>query len=136
MSLLEQDTTRKERMNELFLELEPEFNAGNNKKYKVEAIKDSAVYAKEIEGNLSNLYYLISCKNYPEKESTWELSSAVMHLQKIISIFHKNHPKKPTATSLPFDSASPMAKLSVKPVKSSAKQKRGCLLGPTKRVKE
>ena len=80
MSLLEQDTTRKGRMNKLFSEPEPEFNAGDNKKYKVEAIIDSAVYAKKAEKHLPGLYYLVSWKNYPEEESTWEPSSAVMHL--------------------------------------------------------
>ena len=70
MSLLEQDTTRKGWMNELFPELEPEFDAGNNKEYEVEAIKDSVVYVKEAEGHLSGLYYLISWKGYPEEEST------------------------------------------------------------------
>ena len=47
-------------MNELFLESEPEFDAGNNKEYKVEAIIDSAVYTKEAEGSLLGLYYLVS----------------------------------------------------------------------------
>ena len=137
VSLLEQDTTRKGRMNELFPELEPEFVAGNNKEYKVEAIKDSAVYAKEAEGHLPGLYYLVSWKGYPEEESTWEPSSAVMHLRKMISAFHKDHPEKPTATSPPLNSAPPMAKPSVKPpVKPSAKQKQGRLIGSTKQVKE
>ena len=60
MSLLEQDTIKKGRINELFPELEPEFDAGDNKKYKVEAIIDSAVYVKEVERHLPGLYYLIS----------------------------------------------------------------------------
>ena len=51
---------RKERMNELFPEPEPEFNVGNNKKYKVEAIINSAVYAKKAKGYLPGLYYLVS----------------------------------------------------------------------------
>ena len=50
VSLLEQNTTRKGRINELFSEPETEFDAGDNKEYKVEAIKDSAVYAKKAEG--------------------------------------------------------------------------------------
>ena len=132
-----QDTTRKGRMNELFPEPEPEFDAGDNKKYEVEAIKDSTVYAKEAEGHLPGLYYLVSWKGYPEEESTWEPSSAVMHLRKMISAFHKDHPEKPTATSPPLDSAPPMAKPSTKPpVKPSAKRKRGRPIGSTKRAKE
>ena len=46
-------------MNELFSELKPEFNASNNKEYKVEIIKDSAIYPKEAEEYLPGLYYLI-----------------------------------------------------------------------------
>ena len=36
-----------------------EFGAGNNKKYKVDGIWDSAVYARESTGQLPGLYYLI-----------------------------------------------------------------------------
>ena len=137
VSLLEQDTMRKKQINGLFREPEPEFNAGDNKEYKVKAIKDSVVYAKEAERHLPDLYYLVSWKCYPEEESTWEPSSAVMHLRKMISAFHKDHPEKPTATSPPLDSTPPMAKPSVKPpVKPSAKRKRGRPIGSTKRVKE
>ena len=60
MLLLEQDTTRKRRINELFLEPEPKFDNSNNKKYKVKVIKDSAIYIKETKEYLSRLYYLIS----------------------------------------------------------------------------
>ena len=120
-------------MKELFPELELEFDAGDDKKYKIEAIKNSAVYTKEVEGHLTGLYYLVSWKSYPKEESTQEPSSAVMHLRKMISAFHKDHPKKPTTTFPPLDSASPMAKPSIKP---SAKQKRGCLIGSTKQTKE
>ena len=70
VSLLEQDTTRKGQMNKLFPEPEPKFDAGDNKEYKVEAIKDNAIYAKEAEGQLPGLYYLVSWKKYPEKENT------------------------------------------------------------------
>ena len=47
-------------MNELFSGPKPEFGIGNNKEYKVEAIIDSVVYAKEAEGHLPGLYYLVS----------------------------------------------------------------------------
>lgn len=47
-------------------------------KYKVEAIRDNRVYAKELEVDyLPKLYYLISWKSYFEKENTWEPISAI-----------------------------------------------------------
>ena len=74
MSLLEQDTTRKGRVDD-----ETELDAGNDsRKYEVEAIRDSTVYARESEsGHLPGLYYLVSWKGYPEEENTWEPASAV-----------------------------------------------------------
>ena len=60
-----------------------------------------------------------------------------MYLQKMISTFHKDHPEKPTATSLSLDSTPPMAKSSVKPpVKPFMKQKRNRLIGATKQANE
>ena len=58
VSLLEQNTTRKGRMDKNMTE----FEAGSNKEdYEVEEIRDSAVYAKEsAAGHLPGLYYLIS----------------------------------------------------------------------------
>ena len=58
MSLLEQDTTRKERVDEKVIELD--FEAGDSKKYEVETIWDSAVYARKSEGHLPRLYYLVA----------------------------------------------------------------------------
>ena len=55
MSLLKQDTTRKGR--EFLI---PEFELGNNKEYEMEAIQDSAVYAKEVDKHLPRLYYLVA----------------------------------------------------------------------------
>ena len=76
MSLLEQDTTRKERIDENVTNVE--FDAGNSKKYKMEAIRDSMVYAMELEsGHLPSLYYLVAWKSYLEEENTWEPFSAV-----------------------------------------------------------
>lgn len=40
--------------------LVPKFEAGNNKKYEVEAIQDSAVYTKKASKYLPELYYLIA----------------------------------------------------------------------------
>ena len=68
MSLLEQDTTKKGRVDNENVELD----AGNkNREYEVEVIWDSKVYVRESEsGNLSGLYYLVSWKGYPEEENT------------------------------------------------------------------
>ena len=46
-------------MNKLFPEPEPEFDAVNNKEYKVEAIIISVVYAKKAKKYLLGLYYLV-----------------------------------------------------------------------------
>ena len=120
VSLLEQDTTKKEQVDEQVTELE----AGDSEEYEVEAIRDSAVYASESEsGQLPGLYYLVAWKGYPEEENTWEPLSAVQHLKKLISCFHKKHPEKPTATSPPINSAPPMARPTVRP--TPLKRKRG-----------
>ena len=78
--LLEQNITRKEWEFSV-----PEFESGDDKKYKMEAIRDSAVYAKEVDGHLPGLYYLIAWKGYSEEESTQEPSSAIMYLRKMVS---------------------------------------------------
>ena len=36
----------------------------------MKAIQDSVVYAKEVDGYLSGLYYLIAWKSYPDEENT------------------------------------------------------------------
>ena len=48
-----------------------EFDTSNDgKEYKVEAIQDSAVYARELESShLLDLYYLVSWKEYPEEDN-------------------------------------------------------------------
>lgn len=80
MLLLEQNIIRRKQVNE-FPEIEPELNVGKDKKYKVEAIKDSAVHTnKTIRGQLPELYYPISWKYYLEDENTYKSISAVMHL--------------------------------------------------------
>ena len=61
-------------------------------------------------------------KSYPENENTWEPVSAVEHLRKLISSFHKDYPEKPTATFAPVNSTLPIAKPTTKLI---SKQKRG-----------
>ena len=76
--LLEQDTTRKGRVDKEVRQMK--FDAGDDEsgEYEMEAIRDSAVYARELEsGHLPDLYYLVSWKRYPEEENSWELASAV-----------------------------------------------------------
>ena len=68
VSLLEQDTTRKERGNEKVTELD--FEAVDSEKYEIEAIQDSVVYVRELEGHLPGLSYLVACKCYPQEENT------------------------------------------------------------------
>ena len=117
MSLLEQDTTRKEWMDKKVRQIE--FDAGDNEEYKVEAIWDSAVYARELKsGYLPGLYYLISWKRYLKEKNTWEPASAVQHLRKLTSSFYNNHLDKPTVTSPAIDTVSLMARSIVKPTKA------------------
>ena len=101
----------------------PEFEPGNNdKKYELEAIQNSAVYAKEVDRYLSKLYYFIGWKGYPEEKITCEASSAVMHLPKMVNTFHKDHPEKPIVISAPLNSALLIAKPTIQ---LPTKRKRG-----------
>ena len=68
MFLLKQDTTRKGWVDKKTSQLEFE-DDGEGEEYEVEAICDSAVYAKESKsGQLPGLYFLISWKGFPEEE--------------------------------------------------------------------
>lgn len=116
MSLLEKDSTRKQRVDENMTD----FQAGNNKEYELEKIWNNAVYIKELAvGDLSSLYYLISWKRYPKKENSWELLSIVKHLWKLLSAFHKDNPDKPTITSLSVNIALSMAWSRSEPTKAA-----------------
>ena len=144
VSLLEQDTTRKGRVEEKTSQLQLQDN-DKGEEYKVKAIPDSAVYAKEFEsGQLPGLYYPISWKDFPEDENIWESASAFPHLRRLVNTFHKENPDKPTVTSTPVDTAPsnstpvntallnstpvdtapPMARATVMPGAWSNKQKR------------
>lgn len=49
---------------------EKEFEYKDNKKYKVKATIDSAVYNKEVNNQILGIYYLVLWKNYLEKKNT------------------------------------------------------------------
>ncbi len=72
MSLLKHDTTRKGRVDKALPEPEKEydFEAGDIKKYEVEAITDSAVYGQQVNDQMPGLYYLVLWKSYPEEKNT------------------------------------------------------------------
>ncbi len=132
VSLLEQNTTKKEQVDNTLPKPEKdlEFKDGGKKKYKFEAIIDSGVYSQQANSNdqMSGLYYLILWKSYPGEENTWKPLSVVIYLRKLISTFYKEHLETPTVTFLPFNSALLMARLSVP---KEQKQKHG---HPSKRV--
>lgn len=108
MLLLEQITTKKWQVDEK--DKRTEFEASDKEEYEVEEIQNNVVYAKELEkGYLLGLYYLVSWKGYLEEENTWESMLAVQHFRKLLSIFHKDNPDKPTATSFSINIAPPMA---------------------------
>ena len=131
--MLEQDITKKGRVDEKTVE-QLKFEAGgNNKEYKVEGIYDSAIYARKLEaGHLPGFYYLVSWKDYPKDESTWQPVLAMQHLRKLISIFHKDHSKKLTATSPLINLASPIAKCTAPP-NVKGKGKRGQPVGSARK---
>ena len=64
---MEQDITKKDWVDKNVTELE--FNTGNSEEYKVEAMRDSAIYAKKSEGYLPVFYYLVAWKSYPKKKN-------------------------------------------------------------------
>ena len=119
--LLKQDITKKGRINKFAM---PEFEVGDNKEYKVEAIHEDAVHAKKANRHLLRLYYLVAWKGYPEEKDTWNPFSTVMHLWKMVSTFHKDPLEKPTVISALLNSDPPMAKPTLQ---LSAKRKRGQL---------
>ena len=109
------------------MQLDFKFAAGNNKEYEVDGIWDSAVYAKEsATGQLPGLYYMVSWKGYFKEKNTWEPASAIQHLWKLVTVYHKDIPEKPTATSLPINVAPPIARPTAAPTK-----KRGQPIGFT-----
>ena len=116
-------------------QLDFKFKTGNNNEYKVDGIRDSAVYAKESVGQLSGLYYLVSWKSYLEKQSTWEPALAIQHLWRLFTAYHKDNWEKPTAIFAPVNTAPLMVRPSAlsRPTPTTdilIQQKRGQPAGP------
>ena len=136
MSLLEQNTKRKGSVDDE--NTAAKLDAGNESgKYKIEAIRDSAVHMKESEsGHLPGLYYLVLWKRYPKEENIWEPASAVQQLRKLISSFHKNYPDKPTATFSAIDTVPLMARPIVKLAEPPKQKQRQQANSTNKRAKK
>lgn len=75
MSLLEQDTTRKERADWKVTKLK--FEVGYKEKYSPGEIWDSAIKGNDEKCYLPELYYLVYRKSYPEEDDNWKPASAV-----------------------------------------------------------
>ncbi len=54
-------------------------NNGDSKEYKVKAIHDNKIYAKELNSghHLLSLYYLVLWISYYREENIWESTSAI-----------------------------------------------------------
>ena len=127
--LLEQNTTKKGKMDKKVMELE--FQAGKSKKYKMEEIQNSNVYANKAKGYLPGPYYLIAFKRYSEEENTWEPSFASQYLKKPINSYYKKYPEKSAGIFSPMNSNPPMARPTIKPIRLITRRKRGQLANAT-----
>lgn len=59
MSLLEQDITKKKRVDENVRQIAFDVSNNEGKEYKVKKIRDSAVFVRESTDHLLQLYYLV-----------------------------------------------------------------------------
>lgn len=124
MLLLERDINKKRQVDEMTSKLEFD-EVGNGIEYKIEGICDNAVYARELEGHLTELLLTGFVEMLPRRKNTWEPALIMQYLQKFISIFHKEHLDKPIATSTLVNSVPLMARPIVKLEVSITKQKCG-----------
>ena len=116
-------------------QLDFKFKASNGKEYKVDGIQDSAVYTKESAGQLPGLYYLVSWKGYSEEENTWEPASVIQHLQRLVTAYDKDNSEKPTATSVPVNTAPPIARPTAASIKKRGRPAKSTTT-TTKRAKK
>lgn len=117
------------------LEFDDSNGNGKSSWYKLEVICNSAINTIKWKwGQLLGFYYLVLLKGYLKKETTWEPTSAIQQLWKLITIFPKEYPDKPTITSSPVNTTPPMAKSIVKPIKKQDLS--GKATGASKRAKK
>lgn len=80
------------------------------------------VYIKKSTGFLLKLYYLVLWKSYLKKKNIWEPLSIAKHFRKLID---SNYFNKLTATFKAIDTASLIARPTIKPIATRpSKQKR------------
>lgn len=65
--------------------------------------------------------YLVLRKSYFKEENLWQLASAIQYLQKLRTTFYKDHLDKLTTMSPSINIVLPMARPSIKPIKSTSK---------------
>ena len=88
----------------------------NSREYKVRAILNSIVYTRKLKsGNLLELYYLVSLKEYLKEENTEKPILTIQLFKKLISSFYKNYLNKSIAIFRTINIAPLMAKQIIKP---------------------
>lgn len=73
MSLLEQDITRKKRVDDTLVVPKREFKAGDNKKYEIKVIVNSTVYYQQANNQISDLFILFYGKIIEKKKTSGSL---------------------------------------------------------------
>ena len=106
-----------------------EFEASDNKEYKIKTIIDSVVYDQQVNNSYQmwSLYHFVLWKGYLKEKNIWEPSLIVIYLRKLISTFHKEHLVNPIVIFLPLDFAPPIARLLVpkEPKQKSSRLSKG-----------
>lgn len=123
VSLIKYNTTKKEQVDKATSQLKLK-DDDKSKEYEIEAIFNSTVYARESKSDyLPSLYYLVLWKSYSKEDNPWELVLVIQYLRRLLSTFHKKHPKKSTATLPPVNLTPPTTKPIVKHKSLNNKQK-------------
>lgn len=100
MLLLEQDTTRKEQVDKATSQLKFDDKESGSKKYKVEAICNSAVYTNSWKEDIYQAFTTWFWeKAIQKKKNTWEPVLIMLYFCKLISTFYYDYLEKPTTTS-------------------------------------